>query len=117
MSLQTQIHSLVERLAERFSLVDGRIGGLEQLDTSAKVSLVTAINELAARSGTGTAAYTHVQTVASALWTINHNLGTRPAVSILDTGGHEVEADVAHNNVNQLVIRFAIPMAGLARLT
>jgi hypothetical protein len=33
----------------------------------------------------------------------------RPAVTILDTGGNEVEADVVHTSFNQLVIRFAIP--------
>ena len=119
MSLQTQIYSLVERIAELFAGVDSRIGGLEGLDTAAKANLVTAINELAAR-GSGSSsgvAYTHLQSVAAAVWTLNHNLGFRPSVSILDTGGNEVEADVVHMNSNQLVIRFAIPLAGLARLT
>jgi len=119
MSLQAQIHSFVERVAEKFAGVDARIGGLDRLDTAAKANLVTAINELAAR-GSGSSsgvAYTHLQTVAAALWTINHNLGMRPAVTILDSGGNEVEADVVHTSPNQLVIRFAIPVAGLARLT
>lgn len=119
MTLQAQIYSLVERIAEKFSGVDARIGGLNRLDTTAKTDLVAAINELAARStasGSGVA-YIHQQWVASALWTINHNLGLRPTVSILDAGGNEVEADVVHMSVNQLLIRFAIPVAGLARLT
>jgi hypothetical protein len=61
-------------------------------------------------------AYLHTQNVPATVWTINHNLGLRPAVSIIDTGGNEVEAEVSHTSTNQLVIRFAIPLAGLARL-
>lgn len=117
MTLQSQIYSFVEQVAARFSGVDSRIGGLDDLSTDAKANLVTAINELAARNPSGSgAAYTHLQSAPSALWTINHNLGMRPAVSIVDSSGSEVEADVAHQSTNQLVIRFAIPVAGLARL-
>ena len=124
MSLQTQIYSLVQRVTEKFIGVDARMGRLDQLDTANKSSLVTALNEVAAKvtaggSGGGTAStvYTHAQVVAAAIWTINHNLGLRPAVSILDSGGNEVEADVVHTSANQLLIRFAIPISGLARLT
>ena len=121
MSLQAQILSFVERVAEKFAGVDARIGGIDQLDTLDKSNLVTAINELAARgnggSTSGGVAYTHLQSLANTAWTINHNLGMRPAVTILDTGGNEVEADVAHTSFNQLVIRFAVPIAGIARLT
>lgn len=119
MTLQAQIYTLVERIAEKFSGMDARIGGLNRLDTTAKTDLVAAINELAARntgSGSGVA-FIHQQWVASAIWTINHNMGLRPSVSILDAGGNEVEADVVHISANQLQIRFAIPVAGLARLT
>ena len=118
MSLQAQIYSFVERVAEMFQAVDGRIGGLDRLDTTAKADLVTAINEIAARStSTSGVAYTHTQSVPLAVWTVNHNLGTRPAVAIVDSGGNEVEADVVHMSANQLLIRFAIPFTGLARLT
>ena len=120
MSLQAQINSFVERVAAKFTGLEERIGGLDRLDTSAKTNLVTAINELAARSSGGSSsgiAFTHLQAVPNTAWTINHNLGMRPSVSILDTGGNEVEADVVHTNTNQLVIHFAIPLAGLARLT
>lgn len=123
MSLQSQIYSLVQRVTEKFIGVDARIGGLDQLDTASKASLVTAINEVAAKvitgggGGTAGTAYTHTQVVAAAIWTINHNLGIRPSVSILDSGGNEVEADIVHTSANQLLIRFAIAISGLARLT
>lgn len=120
MSLQSQLNSFVLRVAEKFNGIEGQAGQLDQLSTLAKSNLVAAINELAARGAGGSSsgvAYTHLQSVPEALWTINHNLGMRPAVTIIDSGGTEVEADVVHMNANQLVIRFAIPIAGVARLT
>lgn len=118
MSLQAQLHSFVARVAALFAEIDLRIGALARLATTAKTDLVAAINELAAReTSISGSAYLHTQTVPAAVWTINHNLGTRPAVAILDAGGNEIEADVTHLSMNQLVIRFAIPIAGVARLT
>jgi hypothetical protein len=118
MSLYLKIYSLIDRVTERFLVIDQQIGILSYLQTSAKSNLVSAINELTTHSAANSGvAYTHQQFVPAALWTINHNLGIWPAVSIFDTGGHEIEADVAHQNSNQLLIRFAIPVAGLARLT
>lgn len=120
MSLQSQLNSFVTRVAEMFQQVESRTGPLHQLNTSAKSDLVTAINELAAReigNGGSGIAFTHSQVSAATLWTINHNLGFRPTVAILDSGGNEIEADVVHTGPNQLVIHFAIPVAGVARLT
>ncbi len=118
MSLQSQFNSFVARVAEVFEQIDARSGPMERLSTTAKGDLVSAINELAARPSavSSAAAYVHTQASASAAWVINHNLGLRPAVSILDTGGNEIGAEVIHTSMNQLVIRFAIPVAGLARL-
>lgn len=112
MSLQTQIYSFVERVDARFDALEASTGSLALLNTASNTSLVAAINELAVSHG-----HTHTQRYADTLWNINHNLGLRPAVTIIDSGGHEVEADVVHLGINQLVIHFAIPVAGLARLT
>ena len=122
MSLQSQLNSFVTRVAELFQQVNTRTGPLERLNTAVKTDLVAAINELAARppGGAGNssaASYQHSQASPAVTWTINHNLGFRPSVSIVDTGGNEIEADVRHTGVNQLVIVFAIPLAGVARLT
>ena len=121
MSLQSQLNSFVVRVAERFGGVEARTGALDRLKTEAKTDLVAAINELAERptngGGAGSQTYEFVQVSPARVWTVNHNLGLRPAVSIVDIGGAEVEADVRHTSPNQLVIHFAIPIAGLARLT
>lgn len=60
--------------------------------------------------------YSHIQGVPSALWTINHNLGFYPSVTVVDTNGDECEGDVEHPTLNQTTITFSAPFAGQARL-
>ena len=56
--------------------------------------------------------YLHTQSSASDTWTVNHNLGYRPVVSVRSPGGVEVEATVTHTSVNQCVVTFAAPYTG-----
>lgn len=65
----------------------------------------------------GSAAYVHTQASASATWTVNHNLGFRPAVEVLDAGGQKVHVAVVHTSVNQTVISANTPFTGTARFT
>lgn len=61
--------------------------------------------------------YEHVQASASALWTVNHNLGRWPAGCIVvSTGGVEVSAGITHVSINQTLIDFNTPFAGRARI-
>lgn len=50
--------------------------------------------------------------VNSAQWTVHHNLGQYPNVSILDTGGEEVFADVQHVDINTVVVTWPAPFTG-----
>lgn len=61
--------------------------------------------------------YVHTQASAETEWLINHNLGVRPAVAVIDTGGNELDVAVQHMSLNQLRIYFVTPTAGFARLT
>lgn len=61
--------------------------------------------------------YEHVQSSASSSWIVNHNLGYRPGVTVLNSGSQEVIAEIIHTSVNQVVIGFITPISGLARLT
>lgn len=45
------------------------------------------------------------QTPASE-WNITHNLGFKPAVSVMDYGTNNVECDIEHINENQLKLNF-----------
>ena len=61
--------------------------------------------------------YAHTQSVSSATWTITHNLGYRPAVSVVDSGGNYVVGDVNYVSVNALTISFSSPFGGSAYLS
>lgn len=62
--------------------------------------------------------YEHTQSSPAASWTVNHNLGRRPAaVSVLSVGGMEVDAAVTHVSDNQLVVEFAAPQVGSVRVS
>lgn len=60
------------------------------------------------------ASFTHSQGSAAATWTVNHNLGVRPAVEVRTTGGQVVVADVLHASADQVLISFATAVAGTA---
>ena len=59
--------------------------------------------------------YTHFQVVPSTIWTINHNLGFRPSVELLDAGRQEIEGDIVHPTINMTIITLNPATAGLAR--
>lgn len=61
--------------------------------------------------------YTHTQSVSSSTWTITHNLGFSPAVSVVDSGGNHVVGDVNYVSVNVLTVSFSAPFGGSAYLS
>ncbi|MGJ4927462.1 hypothetical protein ACQR1K_09975 [Bradyrhizobium sp. HKCCYLRH3095] len=65
--------------------------------------------------GPASAFFEYAQTSPLNEWIVNHNLGFRPSVAVVDDGGNAVLAAVAHPSVNQCRISFALPMAGRAR--
>lgn len=65
----------------------------------------------------GIAAYVHTQGVASSLWTINHNLGSRCNVTVVDSTGRQVEGDVVFQDDNTVVIEFSGAFSGSAYLS
>lgn len=65
----------------------------------------------------GTAAsvfYVHTQAVASATWTINHNLGGEPTAVVLDSAGTQCEGTFSYPSKNQMVITFTSAFTGTA---
>jgi hypothetical protein len=57
--------------------------------------------------------YTHTQSSASTTWSVGHNLGKFPSVSVV-SGGNLVVANVAHTDANNLVITFSAATSGVA---
>ena len=62
----------------------------------------------------GAARYIHVQSSAATPWIVNHNLGVRPVVDIVDAGGSQVLAEIIHISSNQVNVYFATPATGQA---
>lgn len=65
-------------------------------------------------AGAGYVPYEHVQVSAAALWTVAHNLGHKPGVTVLSVGGVEMLAEVVHLGSNSLQIVFDSAAAGSA---
>jgi len=64
-------------------------------------------------NGTG---FDFTQSTPSAVWTIPHNLGTRPTVSAVSVGGVEMWGTITHLSNNVVQVDFSTPIAGTARL-
>ena len=58
--------------------------------------------------------FTFTQAAPALVWTVNHNLGKNPSVSIVDNTGEEVYTRVDYTNLNSLTITFAQAFAGKA---
>lgn len=61
--------------------------------------------------------HTHTQSSASDTWTVVHNLGFYPAVSIFDSAANSVEGAITHNSINHLTITFSASISGTAYLS
>jgi N-acetylneuraminic acid mutarotase len=81
--------------------------------SNAGLSIVVTDNKLTFTAKTG---YVHTQTIAAAVWTIVHNLGKYPSVSIVDSANDEVIGEVNYTNVNQVVVTFSAAFSGKAFL-
>jgi hypothetical protein len=60
--------------------------------------------------------YVHVQTIPNQTWTIIHNLGFNPNVSVV-IGGEEVLTDVSWPDVNTVIVGLDAPYLGSAYLS
>jgi hypothetical protein len=56
--------------------------------------------------------YSHNQNSASATWTITHNLGKNPSISVVDSAGTGVIGQVSYVSLNQLIVYFTEPFSG-----
>lgn len=61
--------------------------------------------------------YKHTQGSPSSSWTINHNLGYNPAITIVDSAGTVVEGSYEFVNVNTAIATFTSGFSGYAYLS
>lgn len=67
-------------------------------------------------SDTYTHSYIHTQGLASDTWTITHNLGRYPSITVVDSSNKEVIGDIQYITLNQVVITFNGGFSGKAYL-
>ncbi len=60
--------------------------------------------------------YVHTQLSAQADWIVTHNMGTHPAVMIVDSADNLVIGDVYYVGQNSLLVSFSAPFSGKAYL-
>lgn len=60
--------------------------------------------------------YTHQQPTASATWTITHNMGRFPSISVVDSAGSIVNGVEQYTSNNELTITFNAAFSGTAYL-
>lgn len=58
--------------------------------------------------------YVHDQLVASATWTIHHQLNKYPSITVVDSGGNLIEGDITYTDINTAVVRFSVAFGGQA---
>lgn len=77
------------------------------------ISMADAIVGEKGADGNG-ATFTWNQSIPATVWTIPHNLNKYPPVSVVDTLGNRVEADVQYIDNNTVQITFGSPFTGKA---
>lgn len=60
--------------------------------------------------------YLFTQPTPAATWTIDHNLGKYPCVTVIDSSGAEVEGEVIHASTSSLTLSFSGAFSGSATL-
>ncbi|MFJ8515323.1 siphovirus ReqiPepy6 Gp37-like family protein [Lysinibacillus xylanilyticus] len=58
--------------------------------------------------------YVHTQIASASKWTIHHNLGKYPSVTITDSAGSVVMGDVKHTSLNIIELTFSFAFSGKA---
>ena len=67
-------------------------------------------------AGEGDLNFTFDQPTPSDEWTITHNLGKFPSVSVTDSGGNQWQTAVEYVNENTCIVRFSAAFSGKAYL-
>lgn len=66
--------------------------------------------------GPASVTYVHTQSVASDEWVIDHNLDRYPSVSVVDSAGNVIHANVNYITADSLTVEFTAMFSGKAYL-
>lgn len=85
--------------------------------TATTVSAVAATGGVTPSQIPDLVSYQHTQSAAASTWTIEHNLGFMPSVTVVDSGGNLVEANVTYTSTALLSVAFSSAISGIAYLS
>jgi hypothetical protein len=77
-------------------------------------SVVVTRDYISSLPSSGDVNYVHDQGVASATWSVSHNLGKLPSVTVVDTAGSVVVGDISYTDNNNLTVTFNASFSGEA---
>lgn len=60
------------------------------------------------------ATYTHTQSSAAAVWTVAHNLGRFPSITVVDMLGVQLFPDIRYTDADMAQITHSVPLIGRA---
>lgn len=92
--------------------IQGLIGQEEEAREIADGNLQTQINEISILAN----GYVHEQGVASAVWTVQHNINKYPSVTVVDSSGNELITDIEYVDKNTVIISMVGASKGRAYL-
>ncbi len=72
---------------------------------------------IAAEEVAALVSYTHTQSVPSSSWTIAHDLGFYPNITVFDSADSMIEGAVTHTNSSSLTVTFSAAISGRAYLS
>ena len=98
------------------SLVNSSAVNVSSASISALWYRIGQIEAAGGTAGSG-GAYTHTQASPSTDWTITHNLGFNPNITIIDAALNNIEGDIQYNSINELTITFSVAVYGTAYLS
>lgn len=89
---------------------------IETTENGVTIHSITPFDGYALAVNSVNAQFIHTQDLASATWTIEHNLGEYPAVTAIDDNGYVMVATVQYIDLNTVELTFTEAVAGKAIL-
>ena len=110
-----------DKRLKSFEIID-KVGEIDKVssafvipinDQEADIVIVDDIGQKrTVKSGGGDKHFIFTQIQPATIWTIEHPLNKKPAVTVTDTAGTEVEGRVTISNSSKVVIEFNFPFNG-----
>lgn len=93
---------------------DATINGVNALELTASGNVV--LTQIGSVANITTSTFVFEQGVASSVWEIQHNLNKYPSVSVVDSAGNEIIAEVRYSDLDNITITMTGAFKGRALL-